>query len=637
MIGVIGTAGHIDHGKTSLVRALTGTDCDRLPEEKRRGITIALGFARLVLPDGRSASVVDVPGHEKFVRTMVSGASGVDLCLFVVAADEGMMPQSREHLEICGWLGIRRGVIALTKVDKAGAELSELAADEVSEALEASTLRGSPIVPVSARTGEGLEALRSALAAGLEGLAPPVRGGSFFLPVDRVFSVKGFGTIATGTPIAGKVAVGDTLVSAPGPHRPEGRVRSIEAFGAQLEEAGPGQRLALALAGLDTEQVRPGQVLLPADRALQTQRLSVRIHHAASHPRPLKTGARCHLHIGTTAVAGVGLTLFSVDELKPGESGLATLRLPEPVVALPRQRFVLRGDDAPGVAGRTIGGGEVLDPEPPRRRRRDPSANARLEILGSGKDFEAAVALLEEAGPRGLPPAALERRLGERPEPRPPIVVGESRWAHAGSLSKLKPRLLEMVARFHEERPLEPGVGESELCSRFGRPLDPLLLRRLVEEAVADKKLERAPRSTLRDPEFRLRAREREGKQSCLELLERGGLEPPDLGVLPAQLERERPEVERYVGALSREGHVLRIGGIPFATRAVLRAASEVRDLADADGLIRTADTKARLGVSRKYLIPLLEYFDRNGYTRRAGEHRILGPKAPPSPSEPEG
>ena len=633
MSGIIGTAGHIDHGKTSLVRALTGVDCDRLPEEKRRGITIQLGFAELDLGDGRTAGVVDVPGHERFVRTMVAGATGIDVALFVVAADEGMMPQSREHLEICGWLGIERGVIALTKIDKAGPELTELAAEDVAEAVQGSFLEGAPVVRCSARTGEGIDALRAVLAQRLFARPEADGDGPLFMPVDRVFTVKGFGTVITGTAAAGRAETGDLLEVLPGGpgRRAEGRVRSVESFGRSEATVRPGRRTAVALAGLDPQDVRPGNVLAPPGVLRPTRRLSVHLSCSPSRGGALKTGARLALHLGTSSLPGVGLTLLSTERLAPGQSDFATLRAPAPVVARPGQRFVLRGDDAPGRAGRTVGGGVVLDPEPPRRRRKAPAVLARLETLLAGDRAASATALLAEAGPRGLVRDALARRVGAASgdlDRLPGVTRAGDRLVTDAALAEVEPGILAEVERYHAAHLLEPGIRPAELEGRVGPGLPPEVVAAAVERLVAAGALARGPRGALVDPGFRTQRRATMGKSACLERLEEAGLEPPDLPALAAALERTEAETKTYLSALAREGAAVRVGPLVFARSALDRASRLVVDALRAGGALSTADAKTLLGVSRKYLIPLLEHLDKLGVTRREGSTRRLGPRA---------
>ncbi|HEX8951082.1 MAG TPA: selenocysteine-specific translation elongation factor [Polyangia bacterium] len=356
---VIGTAGHIDHGKTTLVRALTGIDTDRLKEEKERGITIELGFAHLTLPTGETVGVVDVPGHERFVRTMVAGAVGIDLVVLVVAADEGVMPQTREHLDICGLLGITRGVVALTKADLVDAELRELAVADIGETLRGTFLEGAPIIAVSAKSGEGLDALKSAIAAGLREVPGKDPEALARLPIDRVFSMKGFGTVVTGTLWAGRIKPGDDLVALPPlPGGAPGKVRGVQVHGVTVGEARAGNRTAINLT-TPKEQLARGQVLVRPGELEAGRLVDVRLRYLATSKRALKRRARLLVHAGT-AQSLATLSLLDGNELEPGQSGLAQLALDEPMVLLPGDRFILRGFALQRHHGTTVGGGVVL-------------------------------------------------------------------------------------------------------------------------------------------------------------------------------------------------------------------------------------------------------------------------------------
>ncbi len=628
---IVGTAGHIDHGKTRLVRALTGVDTDRLPEEKRRGITIELGFAPLSLPKGGRAGVVDVPGHERFVRTMVAGAVGIDVALLVVAADEGVMPQTREHLEICGLLGIGRGVVALSKVDKSGPELAALAAEDVAAAVKGSFLEHAPVVPCSAETGQGLPELLAALEAAL--VSAPARdpGARFFLPVDRALSVRGFGTVVTGTVLSGTAVVGDEveiLPPPPGRRALRGRIRSLEQFGGAAEKVAAGERAAVAIAGVERSDVGVGDALVAPGSAVGTRRISARIHHLAGRDRDLPTGARLALHLGTRTVAA-GLTLFEVDRLPPGGSGMGTLRLAESVAGLPGQRFILRGFDAPGLAGRTIGGGVLLDPEPPRRRRRDPVALAAIGALEGDSPQMAAAALAKEAGFGGVERTSLGRRLGlgerrlDRAVASLESIPGFARYFHQDALGRLEAPLLAAVAAFHAEQPAEAGVTPQELATRVGGPLRAEFGPRLAERVA--KALVRAGRLKEKSGRFFVAGAGSGGDLSAavLAAIEAGDLEPPGSAAIAAAIRPQaaEPAVRAVLGVLAKAGAAVHAkDGIYFSRASLDRAAARLSELPD--GPFTAADAKRLFGLSRKYLIPLLETFDRLGVTARRGDHR---------------
>ncbi|MEO1231613.1 MAG: selenocysteine-specific translation elongation factor [Myxococcota bacterium] len=645
MSATVGTAGHIDHGKTSLVRALTGVETDRLPEEKKRGITIALGFAPLTLPSGRQIGMVDVPGHERFVRTMVAGAVGIDVALLVVAADEGVMPQTREHLEVCGLLGVRRGVVALTKLDKAGPELAELAAADVEETIAGTFLEGAPIVPCSARTGEGLERLREALEATLDGPEPARGGVRFFQPIDRVLSVKGFGTVVTGTALSGGLSTGDEVEYGPGRSREtRARVRSLQAFGQEVTRVSGGQRAAIALAGVDSHEIKVGQALFTPGAAVPTRRIALRLRYLASRAKALKTGARVMLHVGTRAVEA-GLTLYGTDAVEPGEESFALGRLREPVVCLPGQRFIIRGFDAPGKAGRTLGGGQILDPEPPRRRRADPAAKRVLARLCGALDSdeasakaEALAALVSETGARGAQRGALARRLGvsqnrlEKLSSKSPEslvrLAGADVFVTSAAVDALEPAILSAVRQFHSEQALAPGVAPAEVATRVGGL--PELVERALKQRIRAGDLVAAPGGLVKDAHFRPAAGTMSAKEAVRAALEAGGLEAPGATELSRTLELQEREVKTVLSALARDGDAVHLGkGLYFGRQAYEEAQRRLVGLAEEEGLMTTARVKEAFGISRKYLIPLLESFDRRGLTIRDGDGRRLRARQP--------
>jgi selenocysteine-specific elongation factor len=416
---VIGTAGHIDHGKTALVRALTGIDTDRLAEEKRRGITIELGFAHLPLPGGTVAGVVDVPGHERFVRAMAAGASGVDLVMLVVAADEGVMPQTREHLDICRLLGVARGVVVVTKSDLLpglGADWMPLLEEEIRAASRKVPAQAAAILPVSARTGEGIPALVEALGALAAEVPERPADGPLLLPVDRAFTLKGFGTVVTGTLLSGTVTEGDALVLVPpSPAVGELRARSVQVHGKGAPRASAGQRTAVNLPGVEAQAISRGQALAHPGVVPPTSILDVELTLLEAAPRPIRHRSRLLLHVGTAQVPCAVALVDARDEVPPGGGGFAQLRLAAPVAALPGQRFILRGFRTIEGRGKTVGGGRVLAILPRKRRRGRPENAGQFRLL-AGTDGDARLAVvLEMAGPAGLPADALVGRTALSP------------------------------------------------------------------------------------------------------------------------------------------------------------------------------------------------------------------------------
>lgn len=618
---VLGTAGHIDHGKTALIRALTGVDLDRLPQEKQRGITIELGFTQLRLPGGRTLGVVDVPGHERFVKTMVAGASGIDLVLLVIAADEGIMPQTREHLDICRLLGVRRGLVALTKVDLVDPEWVEMVREEVAEFLRGSPLEGAPIVPCSSVTGEGLPELLRAL----EEVAGQVEGrsaeGFLRLPVDRSFSVRGFGTVVTGTLWSGSVAVGDEVELLPRGLR--GRVRSVQVHGQAVERSEAGARTALNLQGVDRQEVRRGDVVVHPDTLRPTQLLDVELEWLAS-AHPLRNGAVLRLHLGTSLCMARTL-LLEGDRLRPGETGAARLRLSEPVVAMRGDRFVLRG----GGQLQTLGGGRVLDPLPPPRRRA--RAAQRVRLLREGDPREVAALFLQEAGLRGmerqdlamrsaLSPRGMEELLADRLA----VAVGRRRLVHLRSLGELEERLLEFLREYHRSFPQRPGASREELRGGLGEVEEEVFdaaLQRLVErQAVSvDGRLVR-----LRSHRVQLSPSQQRLKEELEAAFLRGGAHPPSLRGL---LERfpDRRMAQDLVELLVREGTLVRVKeDLYFHARVIEQVRDRLIQELQERGEVLPSRFREIASTSRKYAIPLLEYFDRQRITLRVGDKRVL-------------
>lgn len=641
---IVGTAGHIDHGKTSLIRALTGVETDRLPEEKKRGITIVLGFAPLVLPNGRQVGVVDVPGHERFVKNMVSGAGGIDVALMVVAADEGVMPQTREHLEICDLLGISRGVVALTKIDRAD-DLVELAIEDVRTEMKGSFLADATIVPCSAHTGEGLDALKEKLTELVESVPARAERRAATLPIDRTFTMKGFGSVVTGTLTQGRLRVGDVVqVLPPVPGRPidgEVRIRGLQVFKAPADTLEAGQRAAVNLQGVALDQLNMGQMVITPDTAVPTRRLSVSLKHLSSRNRPLKTGAKLLLHAGTALVA-VGVTLLDTDALEPGSEGLATFRLAEPLVILPGQRFILRGFEASNQAGRTVAGGTVLDPEPARRRRRDAAVIARLEALSAhlnegpdhGRLEAALVALVEEAGPTGAAVEHLMRRLGHGearilktmtgPDAKKTVVRVGDRAVHRDAIGKLTDRVVNAVGEYHREFPFRAAMSLGELVTKFAKRVPKSVIDQAAKRAAQANRIVVGPEG-LRWPDHQPSGGEKDQqtRAKLLAALAEGDLQPPTAAELQAQSGLPTKPFRELLAALVREQAVVHAAPtIYFEAEAFGRAEARIlAAIAENDGMT-TAQVKALLDIPRKYLIPLVETLDKRGSTVRVGEVR---------------
>ena len=634
---IIGTAGHIDHGKTSLVKALTGIDTDRLKEEKRRGITLELGFAHLTLEDGTVAGVVDVPGHERFVKAMAAGAGGVDLAVLVVAADEGVMPQTREHLDICRLLGVKAGVIALTKADlveELGAEWRALVEADLASLVAGTFLEGAPVVPVSSRTGQGLDALRAALTRSAQGLPSRPAEGPAFLPVDRAFTIKGFGTVVTGTLLSGTLAVEDAVALLPGLPEPL-RVRGLQMHGEQVARVTAGQRTAVNLVGVEPEAIHRGMVLVKAGEVPETHMLDVELSLLPAAEAPLPRRRKLLLHLGTSQVEAT-VALLDLEKLEPGETALAQLRLSEPLAALPGQRFILRGSRVLPGRGATLAGGRVLSITPPRRRKGGAEVLAPLREADAGGQV---AWLLRQAGYRGLTQAELFARSALAPKvlARALELLGarcttllvdrERRLFLSGEVFEgLQARALALLAAFHEREPLKEGLSREELRQRLSGELEARVFSRVVQ-ALADAGRVDAEREVVR---LKGRGRtltldEEAVRTRLLAELAAGVLGPPTVGELSQRLHLAPARVVELLKVAVAEGRLVRVSEELYFDAGALaglkeRLVAHLREKKE----ISTQAFKELVGQTRKFVIPLSEYFDREKVTLRVGEKRVL-------------
>ncbi len=632
---VLGTAGHIDHGKTALVGALTGVDTDRLPEEKARGITLELGFAPLDLPEGARLSVVDVPGHEKLVRTMVAGAAGIDLVLLVVAADEGVMPQTREHAAICDLLGIRHGVVALTKIDLVSADVVGLAREEVGELLQGTGLEGARCVPVSARAGEGLDELRAALAEAAAAADPRTpRAGPPRLFVDRAFTARGFGCVVTGTLTGGAFQVGDRVVLQPS--QQPARVRGLQSHGQQTRRRGPGVRCAVNLQGIELREVRRGELLTHPGALRCTATLDARLHWLASAP-PLEEPRSVELLLGAAVRRARAAPIGAA--LAPGARGFARLHIEaEPLPALPGDRFVLRGF-ARTELGATLGGGCVLDVAPPHRRRSDPRLAAELEVLDRLDPVSGLALRVERAGFRGVSAEQLaqETGLGEidlaaalaelRQSGRALEArrSGGSTWIQAEALAALSARLREALERFHRAEPLQPGMASGALRGCLPGNVPPEIaesaLHGLVERGEARVEADRVRRP---DHEVALPEAEQRLAERIAQTARAAGLEPPAPRDWAEQLGATLPRFRELAGYLERAGRLVRAPGeLWFDAEAVAALRRRVSAHLDEHGRLTTPEYKALIGTTRRTAVPLMELLDAEHLTIRRGEARF--------------
>ena len=628
---VLGTAGHIDHGKSALVKALTGTDPDRLPEEKERGVTIELGFARLELPSGRTMGVVDVPGHEKFVRQMVAGATGIDVVLLVVAADDGVMPQTREHLAIIDLLGISRGVVAITKSDLADAEWIALVRGDVERLIEHTTIVGAPIVEVSAKTGAGLDELRAQLDRVAQETESRHADLPMRLPVDRVFTIDGAGTVVTGTMWSG-TARRDDLVEIY-PSGMKGRVRGVQVHSSAVDKAQAGQRVAINIAGVERSQVLRGDVIAEPGTLSVTDRFDARFTYLGTpgEDKPFVSGARVHVDHGTREVLGRVLLMDS-DTLRPGESGLAQVRLEDPLVPRYDDRFIVRSYSPVY----TIGGGTVLDVLPPRRTSLDDHERQLLDAL-IARDFAgAAVGLLaSRAVPMsslavsvalGVPRSSVADELNRAKLER--LKIGnETLFVTPEALDALVASIERQLLSFHAANPSATGITSVALRDLVDRRLEPRVFDALVDVAVA-RGIALADGGRVSHPKAAVSAlaAEQTARTALLALVDRQALEPASVADLAAASGIDVGTARKVLGQLSSEGLVVRVNSeMHFSAAAFALAKAQVGEfLAQRPGGATAAELRDALGVSRKYAIPLLEAFDTQGFTRRVGEVRVL-------------
>ncbi len=636
---VIGTAGHIDHGKSALVRALTGTDPDRLKEEQERGITIDLGFAHLEPEGGPSLSFVDVPGHERFVRNMLAGAAGIDLVVLVIAADESVMPQTREHLDICRLLEVPAGVIALTKSDLADEETRELCRLEVAELVEGTFLEDAPIVDCSSISGDGLEELVATLIEVGERAAERRGDGPFRLPIDRVFTLKGFGTVVTGTAVAGRLEAGDEVELLPAGRRV--RVRGLQLHGKAATSAQAGQRVAVNLGGISHDELQRGAAVVSAGSHVAASMIDAEIDLLPGAPE-LEDLARVRLHVGTAEVMA-RVRWASGRAPEPGGRALAQLRLEAPLVAAVGDRLILRRY-SPIV---TIGGGRVLHPVPPRKLRRgDEQRPAELSVLAeahrSGDEAGLLAALVEQAGPRGVAASQLAAWMGRAPAALAEILTPDERvlatpgqsagWIGRGVLDAAEAAVRERLERHHREQPLQHGLPKAELQPVSG--LEDAAFQALLTRGEAAGLL-RTQRQlvAMAGHAIELSPEEERANELVVGAHRDAGLNAPDLAEVLAGTGLDEVRSRRLVQLLIEEGRLIKLKeGMLISAEAMAGLTGDMASWYSGGEAFAVPDFKERCGVSRKHAIPLLEHLDAQGLTRRQGDGRVwLGPADEPA------
>jgi selenocysteine-specific elongation factor len=625
---IVGTAGHIDHGKTSLVKALTGIDADRLEEEKRRGITIDIGFAHFELPapDGSRIRLgfVDVPGHERFVRNMLAGVGGIDLVLLVIAADEGIKPQTREHFDICRLLAIRRGITVLTKSDAVDAETLEVVRLEVEDYARGSFLdpAQSPIVAVSSLTGAGLDELKSALAQVASEVAAKNSAALARLPIDRVFTMKGFGTVVTGTLVAGTIRKEEELEVFPSGKRV--RVRGVQVHGSSAESAGAGQRTALNLAGLSTEDLARGLTLATAGTFRTTSRIDALLSLLPS-AKPLKDGARVHFHSHTTEMIAEA-RLYGTKQLKPGNEAYAQLRFAEHMLLLPGDRFIVR-QFSPVV---TIGGGVVLDASPATRKQRGEDTIAFLGTMRDGSPEQVLAAHVARRGAIGLRLDDVPGEMNIRREEvtklaaKAGLVWCDQVLVAPAVYARATADALQTVKKFHDANPLVAGMSQEELRDRV--KLGPEVFHSVLGKLAEEKRLEVAGELVhVTGRGVVMKDEEAESKKIIEQAFASAGLKVPSLKEVLASLKVDKIRAQKIVTLLLRDKVLIKISEeLVFHQSTLMDLRQKIAALKASAPKIDVARFKEMTGVSRKYAIPLLEYLDRERVTRREGDERVI-------------
>lgn len=627
---IIGTAGHIDHGKTLLIKLLTGMDTDRLKEERKRGISIELGFAHLELPSGRVCGVVDVPGHERFIRNMLAGAAGIDVILFVIAADEGVMPQTREHMDILSFLGVSRGVVALTKIDMVDPDWLDLVTEDVREYLRATPLNGAPIVPVSSVNGQGKDLLLKTLDEQLEQLEAAQRGRFVRLPIDRVFVMDGFGTVVTGTLWGGALADGSPVMLQP--RGLETRIKQIEVHGSYVTEAQAGQRVAVCLHGISRDQVERGDWLVPLGDLRPVQKLDVRLRLVPGLKKPLKNRARIRFHLGAGELLGRILLLES-DELPPGGESLAQIQLESLTVAERGDRFVIRSYSPM----RTIGGGTVLDVSGSRRRRFRAEDLDALRVAEEGTIHDRILESVGRQKGRGLLEAELTQVLGQPPQEIRQAVgellerselrrVGKSRLVVSPAMEEAGRVLEAAILEQEKAQALRFGPSKSELKSRFEKKIHPETAEAWIQEAItAGRVFTRGDRLRRSGPTLELGPAHSALRDRMLTGLEGAGFGGPAQKAFLAGFESE-PEAADLLQLLLAEERVIRIPpDILLHGRLYKDLRTRVQEYFESRTEMAVGDIKDTLGVSRKQAVPILEFLDRVQWTERRGDVRTAG------------
>jgi len=627
---ILGTAGHIDHGKSTLVKALTGTDPDRLKEEKERGITLDLGFASLDLPSGNRLGIVDVPGHEGLIKNMLAGVGGIDIVMLVIAADEGIMPQTREHLAICDLLNVKKGLIALTKMDAAEKDWLALVQEEVREFVKGTFLEKAPIVPVSAKSGENLDKLKQELDKLAKEVTPKSPNGILRLPIDRVFTMKGFGTVITGTLLSGTISQDQEVDILP--KGTTTKVRGIQSHNQAAQRAVAGQRTAVNLQGIEKDQISRGDTIVTKGFFTTTRNVDCSLSMLKQATRGIKTGTRIRFYNNTQESIGRA-ALVGTNELNPGEAGYVQFRLEQPVLIQHGDRFIIRFYSPM----ETLGGGMVLDPHPRRHKTstmtqsvknltvlEQGSLEDKLAIVVAGK----ALAGLEEAAIIGSVAAdkqEITSALSALAQKKA-IVRVDNLYVHSSQLAILEKKVLDLIAAFHKVNTLKPGIDKEEVKGLLRARLHPRALAMAIDGLIRKKQVE-TEGSKLKLPGFKPAVGKDQGlfKDKIVEAIKKGGSQPPVREEIPALFGITERDAKDLLKLLSDEGRVVRINDSLYLDLAVLDAikADMVKHLQDKKEIV-VAEFRDIARTSRKFAVPILEYFDSQKLTQRVGDKRVL-------------
>jgi selenocysteine-specific elongation factor len=629
---ILGTAGHIDHGKTALIKALTGINTDRLKEEKRRGITIELGFAFLDLPGGQRLGIVDVPGHEKFVKNMVAGATGIDIVAMVIAADEGVMPQTREHMEICSLLDVRHGVVVLTKTDLVDEEWLELVEEDVRDFVKGTFLEDAPIVPVSSVTGAGIPEFIKILDELSAELPGRPASSLFRLPVDRVFTMKGFGTVITGTLISGQVQVGDMVMLYPSGI--SSKVRGLQVHNQSVAKAEAGMRTAINFQGLEKAVVNRGDVLSNPGALKPSYMIDVSMNYLSSNKKPLKNRTRARFHTGTSEILGI-VVLVDREELAPGETAIAQIRVDSPVTVIKDDHFVIRSYSPV----RTIGGGNVLNPIPQKHKRFRPDVIEGIKGLMTHDPEEIISYHVQASGYQGVGYADLKimtslhekqlQQLVQNLLSKRTIILADREnqtYIHSKSFDTFKSETSEYLGVFHSANPLKTGMSKEELKSKFPGVLSSRLFNLMLNQMIKDNAIVSEDNSVrLASHKVSLGADQADIRDKVLKAYRENGLTPPYLKELKQTFEIGESLAKDVIALLMDQGLIVKAKeDLYFYGDAVKDLQQKLVEFLKLNGEISTPQFKEMTGVSRKYLIPLIEYFDAQNVTIRIGDIRKL-------------